>query len=231
MTKLFENSEGDVTRLILVRHGRTFKNVESRFGIIDDTPLDHIGIQQSKLLAERLSDFPIRGLYTSPIPRAHQTADIIGEKIHKNPIICKELIEFNLGDIAGLTVPEVEKKYPDTFIEMKTWINNQPVNLSKRPIYSGAEDIENLESRVKDFVKMVLSDHPCECVCAITHQGFIKGFMATLFGRGVQQPMNFIAFNSSISIVDFEGDTPILMLFNDYYHLGIKLVYGKVTPF
>jgi broad specificity phosphatase PhoE len=228
--KLFEASKDQVTRLILIRHGRTIKNAQSRVGIIDDTPLDDIGIKQARRVAERLTQYSVDVLFTSPITRARQTADIIGEKCSLEPQIRQDLIEYDMGDIRGLTIHEIKDRYPDNYHKMIAWIEGQPSDEIIRPAYSGSEPIENIEKRVLHFVDDVLDHYPKQVVCAVTHLAMIKGHMATLFGRSVLKPMNFVAQNTSITIIDFEHNAPILMRFNDCNHLENNIRYGKLTP-
>ena len=52
MANFFESELKDVTRLILVRHGRTNHNIEARFGILDECPLDEVGRDQAKRVAK-----------------------------------------------------------------------------------------------------------------------------------------------------------------------------------
>ncbi len=230
MTKLFEGSKEKITRLILVRHGRTLKNAQSRVGIIDDTPLDEVGVQQAEQVGKRLAQLSVDVLFTSPITRARQTADIIGEKCSLEPQVHQDLIEYDMGDIRGLTIQEIKTRYPDNYHKMIAWIEGQPSDDIIRPAYSGSEPIENIEKRVLHFVDDVLHHYQKQVVCAVTHLAMIKGHMATLFGRSVHKPMNFVAQNTSITIIDFEHNAPILMRFNDCNHLENNNRYGKLTP-
>jgi len=229
MPNFFSSKQGDVSRLIVIRHGRTKKNTEGRIGIIDDTPLDELGVKQAKLAGERLKNFPVAALYTSPVVRAAQTAQIISEAIGIPPEVHEALREMDLGNISGRTFAEVREELPEDFKKITGWIKGQPDEAIIRPVYSGMEPIEELEARVNTFVKMILENYARKTVCVVTHLAFIKGLMATLFGRTVHKPMNFLAFNTSLTIVDFENSVPVLMRFNDCGHLDMDDVYGKVT--
>ncbi|MGH3160075.1 MAG: histidine phosphatase family protein, partial [Streptosporangiaceae bacterium] len=76
----------DATRLILVRHGQAHCNVR---GVIGGprgcTGLTDHGRHQARLLAARLhaehAQAPITAAYTTPLPRACQTADIISGEL------------------------------------------------------------------------------------------------------------------------------------------------------
>lgn len=229
ISNFFHNNPQDVTRLILVRHGRTKKNVQARIGIIDDTSIDEIGCEQARLVAERLMSFSVSSIFTSPVKRAVQTAQIISQKISLEFQVHQSLIEMNLGHISGKTFEEVKKGLPEDFKKIIYWTKSQSSSNIERPVYSGMEPIEELERRIQVFIDFILGEYPGKTVCAVTHLAVIKGIMATLFGRTVKNPMNFIAFNTAISIIDFENNVPILMRFNDCSHLDMDQIYGKVT--
>jgi broad specificity phosphatase PhoE len=67
-------------RIYIVRHGVTALNQgnvrQSREGFLSPD-----GIEQARALAEKLSELTIDSIFTSPYPRARQTADIISAKV------------------------------------------------------------------------------------------------------------------------------------------------------
>lgn len=63
--------------LYLVRHGRTVLNVSGRLRGRVDEPLDGEGEAQAEALGARFTGVTIGHLVTSPLRRAHQTADAI----------------------------------------------------------------------------------------------------------------------------------------------------------
>lgn len=67
-------------RLYIVRHGVTELN-KSNVRQSRDGYLSEEGIQQARAVAEKLSELTIDSIFTSPFPRARQTADIISAKV------------------------------------------------------------------------------------------------------------------------------------------------------
>jgi len=51
-------------------------------------------------------------LYTSPLRRARETADIIGETLGLPVVPDERLKERDVGDITGLTWTQIEEQYP-----------------------------------------------------------------------------------------------------------------------
>jgi probable phosphoglycerate mutase len=231
MSRLFESPAEEIARLVLVRHGRTQMNQEARIGARDDSELDTIGLQQAHLAAERLTEFPAAHIYASPIRRAQQTAGIIAAKLNLAVETNSDLTEYHFGLISGLTMNEIHEKYADIYADIQDWIYLRSDPNRDRPIIPEEESFYNLEARTDHFINMVVEKHQGETVIAVTHLGVIKACIASLFGSTVHRPMNYIAFNTSVTVIDFLRKRPILMSFNDTRHLDLDLSYGKITPF
>ena len=97
-----------LTNLILVRHGESEWNRAGRVQGQVNSPLTDLGINQSKAIRDYLSGIILNQeleIYTSPLDRAIQTAEIIAQGINypiSNIIIEERLNDFNLGEISGI---------------------------------------------------------------------------------------------------------------------------------
>ena len=102
--------------LILLRHGRTEHNAGMRLTGWGDPPLDEVGLVQATAAAERLtSQYQIEVIYSSPLKRAHQTAEAVA-KLTGLPIQLRDdLKELYFGEAEGLTIPETIQKFPELF--------------------------------------------------------------------------------------------------------------------
>lgn len=89
-------------RLYLIRHGETDWNIVKRLQGSTDIPLNNNGETLAKITGEKLNDFSIDLIYTSPLKRAFRTAELI--RGTKNiPMITDERIrEISFGDYEGL---------------------------------------------------------------------------------------------------------------------------------
>src|SRR5262245_6910553 len=96
------------TRLYLVRHGATQLSAENRFAGAVGVDLSEEGRDQVKRLARRLADDRIAALYTSPLSRTRETAEILAAP-HRLPLRARDgLREISHGRWEGLTRAEVE---------------------------------------------------------------------------------------------------------------------------
>lgn len=101
------------THLRLIRHGQTEDNLAGRLTGWTDSALSPVGREQAEDLAAFLvNDWPIDIVYTSSLRRAAQTARAITRRLGIEPTIRDDLREFFLGDCEGLTMEEVEDRFP-----------------------------------------------------------------------------------------------------------------------
>ena len=228
MANYFESDIKDITRLILVRHGRTKSNKEARMGTVGEVPLDETGIIQAQKVAIRLKDFEINTMYCSPILRARQTADIISESIGEKPIENEDLCEFNFGVVGNLKISDIAKRYPEVYVQLNNWLESVPGSNARRPQIPEAETIEEFARRVKRFCDSIRDGHPSSVVAAVSHMSVIKCCLTLMFGGSIDQHMNYNPLNTSITVIDFYHGNPVLNLFNDVSHLDIKIPFGKV---
>lgn len=99
-------------KLILVRHGETDLNRNKVYFGKLDPELNKTGIEQIKKAKEKLMDYSYDYIYSSPLLRAKQSAEICN---YLNlPINYSDnLKELDFGIFEGLSFNEIQKKYPD----------------------------------------------------------------------------------------------------------------------
>jgi broad specificity phosphatase PhoE len=101
-----------IERVLLVRHGLTDWNTTGRWQGYEPVALNEEGWAQARMLAESLRGRPIRGIVSSDLPRAFQTASAIGEVVGVQPVTDERWREFHLGIFQGFTRDEMIAKYP-----------------------------------------------------------------------------------------------------------------------
>ena len=102
LTPQFQQVES-LTTLILVRHGESEWNRAGRVQGQVNSPLTDLGINQSKAIRDYLSGIILNQeleIYTSPLNRAIQTAEIIAEGINYQS--SKIIIDQTKQDTNGL---------------------------------------------------------------------------------------------------------------------------------
>lgn len=199
-----------MTRLILIRHGRSTWNAAKRIQGRADPPLDDVGREQARRLAERLRDAPPAVLYTSTLQRARETADIIGQALGVPVSHDERLQEYDVGDVTGLTWEQMEEQYPDV---AKRWKSMEG------PKIPGEEGSGPFRARVAAAIDEIISRHAEGTIGVVAHGGTLGTYLNHLIGL----PSRFSPFrfgNGSLSIVEVNPVRSRILLLNDTCHLG-----------
>lgn len=101
-----------VRHLVMLRHGETQSNADSRMQGQLDTQLNDLGRSQACAAAEVLAKRQPLLIRSSDLHRAYDTAIILAK--HDNLLVDKDdrLRETHLGDWQGMTHAEVDAAYP-----------------------------------------------------------------------------------------------------------------------
>ena len=115
-------------RIYMARHGETDWNVERRIQGSTDIPLNENGIRQAYSLSNYLErqlcaeDHSLSSVFTSPLKRAKETAEIVGGELHLPVRVISGLEEMNFGVCEGKSWLEAKKEYPK---ELEAWEENK----------------------------------------------------------------------------------------------------------
>ena len=202
---------GEPTRLILVRHGETDWNTQSRVQGHQPTLLNRRGRLQARLLAERLIREKPQNLYSSDLPRAMETAEIIGSALGLEPVPAPELRELCFGEWEGRTFAEIQQDDSATFA---TYISTD-----FREAPPGGETSAELRERIIAFLAKVFDDHPRETTALVTHGGPCKYAVAHTLGIHPSSVYRFAIDNASIHIIEIGPYGWRLTALNDTCHL------------
>jgi alpha-ribazole phosphatase/probable phosphoglycerate mutase len=152
--------------LILVRHGETLSNIKKIYAGKGSESLTRRGRQQAADAAEKLKNNKIDALYSSPIKRAVETAEIIGRSVGLSVNIQESFREMELGPWEGLSEDDINLKYPD---EWRIW-QNTPAEL-KLP---GRETLDELLKRVTSCIRKILQVENYRKIAVVTHVAIIR---------------------------------------------------------
>ena len=179
-------------KLILVRHGQTEMNAQKLYFGKLNPPLNDLWISQSYQAKEKLLDIDYDIIYSSPLERAKQTAEIcnyLGKDINYN----SKLEEINFGVFEGLTFKQISEKYPDEVKKMEEdW---------KAYNYITGESPEEMFERAVSFLKTL--DYT-KTNLIVAHWGIINCIISYFVSGSLDSYWKFEIKNGAIVI--FEGN-------------------------
>jgi probable phosphoglycerate mutase len=200
------------TRLYLIRHGSTPLTAEDRFSGAAGVDLSDEGRDQVHRLAERLRGEPLRAVYSSPLSRTRETAEIVAGPHRLVPVDRDGLREISHGRWEGLTRREVEQRFAE---EYAAW-EADPFTFAPE----GGESGLSVLARALPVVRDVVGAHAGECVAVVSHKATLRIVLSSLLGfdaRGYRDRLDQAP--ACLNIVDFKDPVRArLMLFNDVSH-------------
>jgi len=158
------------TRLAIVRHGEAHCNVEEVVGGHRGCRgLTERGVRQAEALARRLrrtGEFATASaLYTSVLPRAVMTAEILSDALGLGtPVRTCSLCERHPGEADGLTWAQFEARYRRRSL---------PGDDPELPLSPGGESWAGFLDRAADALRRIAAAHPGELVVVAAHGGVI----------------------------------------------------------
>ena len=198
-------------RLFLVRHGETQRNRERRVQGRGDQPLTDAGRKQAAAVAQALSRENITTLYSSPLKRAVETAEIIGAELRLPIQLADNLAEADVGELDGLNSEEMRARYPDF---MALW-DRDPGNA----VMPGGESLAEVQERAWQMVQSLLRGHPEANVVAVSHNFTIETLVCKVLGLPLASFRRLGVDLGSISAVELREGRSRLVLLNDRCHL------------
>lgn len=165
-------------KLYFVRHGRTIWNLEGRFqGAGGDSPLLPESIDILKQLGQYLKEIPFDTIYSSDLPRAVKSAEIIQSQL-QTPCPLKSipnLREWQLGKLEGLKIATLNAIYPQQIKAFRSNLAQFDTKMFE------AESLYSTTQRTIQFIKS-LKESPAERILIVGHGANLTTSLRTLLG-------------------------------------------------
>jgi probable phosphoglycerate mutase len=157
-----------VTTILLARHGETDWNREQRFQGWADPPLNATGRAQAVDLSVELMPEELAAVYSSPLRRAYETAEVVAATRGLEPVTVTALREVDVGSWSGLTREEIEHRFPEQYTR---W-------LDYRQGWEDGETYEQMAERVVPALLDLAAVHEGQRILAVTHGGPMRAATA-----------------------------------------------------
>jgi broad specificity phosphatase PhoE len=204
-------------RLLLVRHGESMGNITRSLQTRTE-PLTERGQRQAREIAAHLARRgDVRTLYSSPLTRAMQTSQIIGEAIGVEPEPREALAEINVGTAAGMPFAEWTERFP----EEAARFHSDGIHYT----FPGGESGKQLGERVRHDLDQIIATHRHQehAVVIVSHGGALSWILGHLRKDPYDAWPPYQFANCSVTEVLIEGDTdrPVTMVCqNEIGHLS-----------
>lgn len=184
-------------KIYFIRHGETIWNKEKKIQGRSDIPLNEYGRELAYVTSHALKDIPFDVVYTSPLIRAKETAEILVEKrnleIHED----HRLVEMSFGEGEGESLPQIHS-HPE--MKLYNFIHNPGNYIPPK----GGESFEDLYERCKSFIAEIIipAEKKHNCMLVVGHGALIRGMIHYINQRPSSDFWTVIHKNCAVTIVD-----------------------------
>ena len=206
-------------RILLLRHGETDWNRQSRFQGQIDVPLNATGRQQGQQTATFLRRSPIQQAYSSPMARPRETAELVLEHHSGVPLITDQgLLEIGHGLWEGKLEQDIQARWPQL---LATWKVAPHQVVMPGP---GGETIQQVSRRAVAAMERIAQDlGEGDTALVVAHDAVNKTILCQLLGLSPAHIWSVKQGNGGVSVIDYPegGNGPaVVYSLNLTGHLG-----------
>jgi broad specificity phosphatase PhoE len=186
--------------LLLIRHGQSTANATGVWQGQMEFPLSESGRWQARCVGRALAGEPFDGLYSSPLGRALETAEIIAREARFPGAVVpvEDLMERRGGLLEGTTPAEREARNPALVKKLLGLPEEKGWKLV------GAETDEAVLQRFERAISDICARHPAGArIVLVSHGGAMRAFLRDRFGPNIL-PGAARAPNASITRIQWD---------------------------
>lgn len=184
------------TLVYLARHGQTESNVQGRYAGYSDESITDAGRGQMSALALRLAPCGVGEVWTSEVPRARDSAEVVAQVLGTPLRVDARLNEMRLGPWEGMTEEEVARAFPSAHA---LWCV-----LPDQLVLEGRETLDEVAARVSSAVSdAARQKHP---VLLLSHVAPIRVAVLTALGLPLSRYKGLRMDNGDGVVIDHAND-------------------------
>ncbi len=182
--------------LLLIRHGQTDWNASHLVMGRRPIPLNEVGVKQAEDLSQYLKNADLSAIVSSPVKRAHQTAEIIAKRHDGIEIqIDDGLAEIDYGDWIGRSFDEVAGENQ----ELWQLYHEDPTEVE----LPGGERMADVTKRVSKTLEDIRERYEDGRIALVSHADVIKVALLNLLSMEMKRIINFSIDNCALILVRF----------------------------
>jgi len=166
------NSNDQPTRIFFVRHGVTDLTGTVLYGRTKEIFLNEEGREQAELMAQYFEPIRIDAVYSSPLERALETAEIITKNRGLEITVEEKLADTDVGSWTNMKLKDCA--------ELEEWKNVQSTPSQFK--FPEGESFVDVFDRMSDVVRNVVADNKGKNIVITSHRDPIIILMASYLG-------------------------------------------------
>ncbi len=204
--------------IYLVRHGENRANLTHEFSYKTvDYPLTPKGVLQAEQTAEYFQNIKVDEIYSSPLRRAHQTAEIIAQKHGLVVQVREQFREVNVGSLEGRA--PIQENWDIHNRIVQDWFDGK-----KESAFPDGEDYFTLLQRMRNGLLDVTRGKHGKTIVIAGHGGIFTRTMPDICPTAnIEELLRVQNYNCSITEIELvtEGDyvEGVLKMWAYYGHL------------
>lgn len=180
--------------ICLLRHGETAYNADgNKYCGRTDIDLTEKGLSQAKRMNDLLADYSFDAIFSSPLRRAKQTAEIVSDR-PQDVVTDERLIEVDFGMWEGKRPEEFQAEDPESW---QNWLRDPENTKAGCTGETAAEVIERLNS----FYTELIEKYADKNVLIVGHNGINRFFMASKLGIPLKNYRRIVQENSALTLL------------------------------
>lgn len=196
-------------QLFIIRHGQSEADLLGVHEACADFSLTELGEEQARKMATYIAkDFAPDIILTSPLKRAHRTAEILQQKVGCNLVVEEALMEYNNDALTVMPCDEGTGK------------NSQPKDGRPPHVVNGGESEHDYQNRIQKVLSKIIHEYKeRKRVAIVAHDGTISHLLKVCFGLPTQSNIIFGTGDTGIHRVDIHGNEKVVYFMNRLEHL------------
>ncbi|MDP8907370.1 MAG: histidine phosphatase family protein [Thermoproteota archaeon] len=179
-----------------MRHGQANNNVKKLLvGRNLESHLTDLGREQVKHAAGILSTIDIHKIYSSPVIRTVETAEIVSNIVNVPFDTDERLFEIELGKLVGMYYDDLLNTHGDLFV--KFYSDNDDDNSL---LEFEVESFGAVKKRVSELIKEITVKHKNENVLLVSHLDPIKAAISLIMNLKPSSVYSIQVPNASLNI-------------------------------
>jgi broad specificity phosphatase PhoE len=181
---------------------------------ITDIPLNEKGLRQAREAAQALKSINAKNLYTSPLKRCLETAEIIGRHMGLAPNTLDGLKELNFGWLEGRPFRDHSSQNFGYLIKLYDQFNHRIIRALT------GESLRNFHRRIMSDLNQIIKENPEGTLVIVGHSAVFNSILIHYFGKKYPEGQTYYTMSpGSINeiIINKSGKAELVRL-NDTFH-------------